>query len=1101
MKKSLLIALLFLLSAGTALAQTSKGTLVGVARDSTGAVIPKATVDITDEATGAKRDGMTSSEGAFRFDAIDPGPYTIDVSSPGFAKYEVKGVVVQASIVTSYDVNVEVGKSTVEVTVEADNATIDTENGQLAGVINSAEIAKIPIFSLNPIELAQTVPGVEFVSQGGSSNGINIQVNGARPRANNFLLDGQEINDVSIAGQAFQPQIPDIFDAVTVITNSASAEFGRGSGGIVNLTTKSGTNSYHGTVFERYNGSGLTSVPGGIRGTPYAKPRQDEHSYGFTAGGPIIRNKLFAFGALELQRTYGTELAGVNNLPDKAGYATLQTITGAPATQVALLDQYLNNGSYLTLDNIYYAVGAPTGTPVTSVNVGALPGCPPAGCVVTFAGFQRPNQPLTNPDTQWMYRVDYQPWEKDKFAVRYLHDRTSLTPDFFTNGNALAGFDTYQGGPSELGEGMWTHIFTPNLLNEFRASEARINFQFAPTAQTYANPLEGLASVGLASITGTSSAGSIGFPTLGPNQNFPQGRKEDLYQFQDTVSYTKGKQTIRAGVDIGRLIEIDLVAQNAKGTLGFVKGGSGVSSLGNFLLNQLGPSGQATKTFGLTRADSHGYRNTVFAQDDIKFTPNLTVNLGIRWDFLVNPENSLPFPGIDPSNLSAPINTVVPIKNDYNNFAPRFGFAYVPHGFLGKFGDGKTSIRGGFGIFYDSTFSNILINSVQSSPNAVSGLLTQTIGNGLPNATSLIPSISPTLNPLSAVTSEVKNTVNPMTLQYNLGVERELPGSIVLAVRYVGNIGEDLYANQQYNYFSGATGARLNPARGAINARGNFAYSDYNGVEISGSHHFKNGLDISTNYTYSKDLSDGDDVFAVGSPTSYDANLAPGGRQQDYSNSAFDHRQFFSVAYVYSPKGFQSSNSLTNALLGVLTRHWTIAGVTQLQSGQYTTIAISGLDINGDGSTANDRAVVSNLSAPVSAVGIDGIYIGGNVGTYYDLGQLNGPGNVVTGPASQFHFLVPYGPLNQFLKSEIGRNSLLNPGQTTNNLALEKGIGLSYFHLERGQLILRAEAQDFPNHNDSGIGDSNILDINGGYNTPARFSSNRSVILWAKVVF
>jgi hypothetical protein len=340
-----------------------------------------------------------------------------------------------------------------------------------------------------------------------------------------------------------------------------------------------------------------------------------------------------------------------------------------------------------------------------------------------------------------------------------------------------------------------------------------------------------------------------------------------------------------------------------------------------------------------------------------------------------------------------------------------------------------------------------------------------------------------------------------MTLQYNLGVERELPGSIVLAVRYVGNIGEDLYANQQYNYFSGATGARLNPARGAINARGNFAYSDYNGVEISGSHHFKNGLDISTNYTYSKDLSDGDDVFAVGSPTSYDANLAPGGRQQDYSNSAFDHRQFFSVAYVYSPKGFQSSNSLTNALLGVLTRHWTIAGVTQLQSGQYTTIAISGLDINGDGSTANDRAVVSNLSAPVSAVGIDGIYIGGNVGTYYDLGQLNGPGNVVTGPASQFHFLVPYGPLNQFLKSEIGRNSLLNPGQTTNNLALEKGIGLSYFHLERGQLILRAEAQDFPNHNDSGIGDSNILDINGGYNTPARFSSNRSVILWAKVVF
>ncbi len=1095
---TLLILIGFAVS-GAIQAQTSKGILVGVARDRTGAVIPGATISITNEATGATRTSTSTNDGTYRFDAIDPGPYTIDVASTGFQKFEIKGVQIQSTIVTSYDVTVQVGNTQDTVTVEADNATINTENGQLAGVVNAAEIAKLPIFSLNPIELALTVPGVQPVTQGASTNGENIQVNGARPRANNFLLDGQEINDVSITGQAFQPQIPDIFASETVITNSANAEYGRAGGGIVNLVTRGGTNTYHGTVFERYQGSGLTSTPGGLRGTPYPKARQDEHSYGFTAGGRILKDKLFAFGAWELQRTYGQEQAGVNLLPDAAGYATLQTITGAPAAQVQLLDQYLSAGAYLQQDRIYKTAA---GGAVTQKNVGALPGCPATGCVITFAGFQRPNQPLSSPDTQWTYRIDYHPWEKDSFGFRYLHDRSSFSPDFGNNGNALINFDTQVGGPAELGEGFWTHVFTPKLLNEFRVSEARINFQFAPTAQTLANPLNALSSIGLASLSGTSTAGSISFPTLGPNQNFPQGRAEDLYQFQDTVSWTRGRQTFRAGVDIGRLIEIDLVSQNAKGTLTFNAGGTGISSLGNFLLNQLGPSGSATKTFGLTRADSHGYRNGIFAQDDIKLNADLTLNLGVRYDFLTNPENSLPFPGVDTANPYAPINTVVKIKSDANNISPRIGFAYSPHGSFGFFGDGKTVVRGGFGIFYDSTFSNILVNSTQSSPNAVSGTLIQTTGNGLTNATGLISTISPNLNPLSSVLSEAANTVNPLTYQYNLGIERELPGQVVLGVRYVGNRGEKLFANQQYNYFNGLTGTRLVPTRGAISVRGNYADSNYNGAEISASHNFKHGLDVRANYTYSKDLSDGDDVFALGSPTSYTANLAPGGRRQDYGPSAFDHRQFFSVAYVWSPKGFASTNNFTNAALGLLTRHWTVSGVTQLQSGSYDTLAINGIDTNGDSSGANDRPIVSNPTAPFTAIGIDGAYVGGTPGLYYDtIAENTSPNPVPAQPASAFHFLIPVDPGNKLLSRAIGHNSFVGPGTTRNDIALEKGIGLSYLHFERGTLLLRAEGQNVFNHNDNGVGDTNVLDDGAGFLDTARVGSNRAIILWAKVQF
>ena len=1102
MKKSIFTTLLAaaVLFAGTATyGQTSKGILAGTARDATGAVLGNATVTVTNQDTGETRTVQTQADGGYRVEAITPGAYTVVVTQTGFTKSQVKNLTVNSSSITSYDVTLSVGASNTEVTVEANQATINTENGTLTGVVNSMEIDKLPIFSLNPIELATTVPGVQTVVAGGFSNGINIQVNGARPRANNFLLDGQEINDVGISGQAFQPQIPDIFDSLNVITSAATAEYGRAGGGIVNLVTKQGTNKYHGTVFERYAGSGLNSKPGGDRGPGASdKARFNEHSYGFTAGGPLLKNKLFAFGALELQRFYGKETAGINLLPDAAGYATLQTITGPAAAQVALLDQYLSNGSYLTKD-IRYAAVSPAGI---FKNVGPLPGCPATGCVITFQGFQRPNQAFSEPDTQWMVRGDYHPWEKDSFSLRYLHDRSSFSPDFGNNGNALNGFDTLQGGPAELAEGNWTHIFSSHLLNEFRVSEARIDFQFAPTPETAANPLSSLATIGFASFSGTTTAGTVGFPALGPNQNFPQGRKEDLYQFQDTVGWIKGRQSFRIGADIGRLIEIDLVSQNAKGTLNFATGGSGVSSLGNFLLNQLGPSGTATKTFGLTRADSHGYRNGFFVQDDIKFGSDMTVNLGVRYDYLSNPENSLPFPGVDINALSNPINTVVKVKNDYNNVSPRIGFAYSPHVQNSFLGNGKTVIRGGFGIFYDSTFSNILVNSTQSSPNAVSGLLTQTTGNGLPNATSQIANITPTLNPLSAVTSEASNLVNPLTYQYNLGIERELPGSVVMSIRYVGNRGEKLFANQQFNYFNGNTGTRLNPARGAINLRGNYADSNYNGLEISGSHNFSHGFLVRANYVFGHDLDNGSDVFAIGlsSPTSYSANLAPGGRRQDWGNSVFDHRQFFSVAYVYAPKGLHSDNAVMNGALGLLTRHWTISGITQLQSGAYSSAAINGLDINGDGSAANDRAVLSNATRPFTSIGIDGAYVGGTSGVYYDLGQLNN--NVVaTAPASQFHFIVPVGRQNQFLAQEIGRNTILQPGQTTNNLAVEKGIGLSYLHFERGTMLLRVEAQNFANHNDSAIGDTSVLDAGAGFLDTSRIGSNRSLILWAKLQF
>lgn len=316
-------------------AQTSKGIIAGIVRDSTGAAVAGATVTTTDKDTQNTRTTKSQTDGAYRLDALQPGRYQVTVSESGFNNSVTDNLTVSASVVTSNDVTLTVGGSNQEITVEAENTGINSENGQLAGVISSRQLEVVPIFSLNPVELALTVPGVQLVSQNsGFSNGINIEVNGARPRANNFLLDGQEINDVGIGGQAFQPQIPDIFQNETVVTNNASAEYGRAGGAIFNLVTKAGTNTIHGSVYERYNGSGLNAIDGLSRQAPgFQKARYDQHQYGFTLGGPMWKDKLFGFGGLIISRIYGRETASRLEFPDAAGYAQLQAIGGP---QVAL---------------------------------------------------------------------------------------------------------------------------------------------------------------------------------------------------------------------------------------------------------------------------------------------------------------------------------------------------------------------------------------------------------------------------------------------------------------------------------------------------------------------------------------------------------------------------------------------------------------------------------------------------------------------------------------------------------------------------------------------------------------------------------------------
>src|ERR1700721_273436 len=270
--------------AGTGFAQTSKGTIIGTVRDSTGAVVGNASVTMRQEATGFVRKTTTNSDGVFRADAVEPGPYTVHIESTGFKIYDLQHLNVVSSIPTSTEIVLSVASASQQVVVEAANAaTLDTDSGQLANTINLSELQAVPVFSLNLVELVQTLPGVQLVNNGGFSNGFNVSVNGGRPRGNNYLIDGQDDNDNGIAGQALQTQIPDMFSSVTALTNAYSAEFGRAGGAVVNLITKGGTNQFHGSAWELYQGSGLNAIDGQNRGVPgYSKARFDQHNFGFT---------------------------------------------------------------------------------------------------------------------------------------------------------------------------------------------------------------------------------------------------------------------------------------------------------------------------------------------------------------------------------------------------------------------------------------------------------------------------------------------------------------------------------------------------------------------------------------------------------------------------------------------------------------------------------------------------------------------------------------------------------------------------------------------------------------------------------------------------
>jgi carboxypeptidase family protein len=1056
MRKLSKLALLFsvLVVSAACMAQTSKGIIAGTVRDTTGAVMAGATVTATNVATTETRTTTTNEIGTYRIEAVEPGSYTIKVAAANFKTTTVDKVDVKGSVITTINASLEVGIATETVEVDAKSIEVATENGQLAHSISSVEIQEIPVFNLNAISLVMTQPGVIDVGANSFSNGTGFSVNGARPRANNFLLDGQDDNDNSIQGQALQPNNLQAVQEVAILTNSYSAEFGRGGGSVTNLISKSGTNQFHGSVWELYAGSGLNAIPAeaGLGGeTQATKPRFDIHTFGFTAGGPIWKNKLFGFGSSQWQKFYGKAAPAAIRVPTDAGFAALGAVGTSNA---ALLQQYFGS-----------LRGDPSQSPRT-VDIGTRAGCPAASlsgtgtCLVQTGLLVRPAPAQDNPNTQWTVKIDFTPRAADSISGRYIRNVGSLTPDFFNFPTSLPGLDPQQSGTAENMGFTWTHVLSSHTVNEFRASYGHFDFTFGPTTEAANNPLFALPTI--------NTIAGAGFPTLGISAALPQGRGHVTYQFQDAYTLTMGRHTFKAGGDVSRLLVKDAVPFNARGTLTFGNGG-GFSGLGNFLDNFTGASSGAARTFGNPVVRPTMLQEAFYFEDTYHVKPNLTLDLGLRYEFNNNPANTLSFPSVDVSKEpSSTFPTVVRAREDGNNWGPRVGFAYTPHIFGKVFGNEKTVLRGGYGIFYDTIFTNITDNEAAGSPNAVSGTLLGAPGTrGLANATGLVGTVSPVLNPLSAVSTLASNIRNPMTHQWNFNVQRELPWNMSFNAAYVGSRGIRLFANDELN--PGINGVRRNPLRGPITLRDNSGDSIYHALDLKLDRRFHKGLLLRGAYTYSKLIDSVSEVFSFSSPagnaTSFPQNelVGAGGRAAERGLSTFDRRQRFVLSYVWDIPGVSSSSNGLFTALGYITKGWQIAGSSAFQTGAPANIT-SGFDQNGDLRATNDRPNLGNPSAPLASWAVDGKFVGGTPGTLYDGQAFEATGALNPVAANSVHFLVQPGIGN------LGRNTFVMPGAIDNSMAVSRRFKIH--GLENHVLEFRAEAFNIFNHPNLGLGDA-----------------------------
>ncbi len=1088
--KALMLIAMLLGLALVVQAQTSRGTVSGTVADTTGAVIHGATITLTNNETTLSRTAVTNDAGFYRFDAVDLGTYSLGITATGFGSVTKTGIIVNANQTSAVDAQLAPGEQhvTVDVVSEA-GAALQTEAPVRGGNISTKQVTELPFSNRNPVSLALTLPGVSS-NRGGFGVGT-FSVNGARGRSNNFLIDGTENNDISVAGQGFQITNPDAVQEVAVQTSNYDSEFGRSGGAVVNTITKSGTNEFHGTlsylldsrVDDAITSSesrdpniaanglpfGIENIFSGTFGGPLYLPRFGEGGRSFIDG----RNRTFFFVAYQEDRQRSSAQSQLVT-PTATGRAQLRALF--PAGTNANVDTLLN----LTQNAVGVAspINIALGT-VGGVNRGNI----------QFGTFFR-NFPVLNTDKQFQVRVDTQLSENDQFSIRFLSDRQDLPAGGTIGTSTFEGFDADQTNRYYNFLVANTHIFSPVLTNETRLAYNRIQLGFPLSDPD--GPAGTLPRITVTNITG-----------LGATATFPQGRTANNYVVQDTVTYVRGNHTFRGGVDFLRQISTQAAPFNERGSATFLAGG-GFTALANFVDNFGGSGGTAARDIGSAVYFPSLYRTAVFFQDRWKVTEALTLSLGLRYEYFGTPFNTLRTPAftglfnVDPVTRTGPFSQPNQVQKDKNNYAPSFGIAYSPsftQGILGRmFGERKTVLRAGYQIGYDSFFNNIASNAAVSSPNIISTTLSSVVTGanprGVANFINQIPTTAAALTPLSGQTLIAPNLVNPYYQRFSVGLQRELPYNLIVDVSYVGSKGTKLYINEDANPlvrpelrrtppgFTGPTQGRLDNVQGGRTVRTNGGSSIYHSGQLEVKRRFADNLTLTSAYTFSKLISNADEVFnsvagGIANSSTFQTPAVLGGDRLDRAVSLFDRTHRASFTYVYEIPFFSEQRGAVGRILG----GFQISGVTTFESGVPFNIS-NGVDADGINGSGGDRPNFNpNGQVGVRAVPVVAPATLPNGSPNPDFGRITGyinpdANNAPIDPnTAQFIANPTFIAGNPFESGiprvgTLGRNTQRTPGTNNFNVNILKRIKVS----ESARIEFRTEFYNIFNHPQFGIG-------------------------------
>lgn len=963
-----------------AFSQNITGTIAGTVRDETAAVMPGVKITVHNTATGLERSALTGDNGSFRIPALPFGPYGLKAEKQGFQTAVVNDITLAVDQVLGVDVVMKVGTQVQVVTVTGAVEVVNAQTSNLGGVVEHRQVVDLPLNGRDFTQLARLQAGVASSGGGGGQQGgeggvANFSSNGQRSDSNNFMVDGIDNNNYLSGAVAQLPSI-DSIQEFEVQTNNFSAEYGRNSGAVINLVTRSGSNELHGSLFEFLRNSEL-DARNFFDNSALPKPGLRLNQFGATLGGPLRKNRTFFFLDYEgfRRRAAITRTTNVPTLLERQG---IFTDASGKQVQVKLDPVSARMFNLWPLPNL----SGPSGNFVSS--------------------------PSLSTDTdQGLVKVDHHFKNNDSLSARFSRSRIDNFFPFVPGqgGTNVPGFGVIQPGGSNLASVSHTKIFGPRLLNEFRFGFNRTKLfainEPGPKAADFGintghgpNDELNLGNIPNITFSGGFVSGGGRISNLGGTINNPSGAAINTFQWIDHVSYTTARHAWKLGADIRR-IQLNRRFDLAFSGQVIFDGSQNPEQLPNALVDfaEGRPSG-SLQFVGDSNRSIRTSSYDFFAQDAFKMRPNLILNYGLRYELNTvlhdatgrlstwYPQNFKTFlsPTASQFDLNALRQSGIVTQDeveglyvgDRNNFAPRIGLAYS----LGR--RARTVIRAGFGVFYDTIIGNIPGNVLLNPPF-------------LPNFFNPAPfiqwpnSFGPTAFPVLTVPEQHLRT--PYAMHYNFDIQQELPGKMLFEIAYVGTKGTKLTRFREINQ-PAITQADIDRLTPPVDVRmqligipppaiaflkNNIALqppivrvpffgfvkiftaessvnSNYNGLQTKLTKQFGAGLTFLLSYTYSKSIDSASVFFgsgANGTTIFPQNNFNP--RAGERGLSDFDIRHRFSGSYIYQ----LPLKRLLPGSPAVLSDGWELGGILTLQTGQPFSV-LTGAN-NSRTSEGNDR--------------------------------------------------------------------------------------------------------------------------------------------------